>query len=285
MDTWGETLEVDWDKSSLDFSKVAPPPKAPYFPFISVNIDLSEISEDPCAFSSSVLNPRTLTTLHQLHPAFDQHSIFFFFFIRFFSPPILWWRRCSTTERPEKPDTFMALDMGTAIAAGAPKIRNCEFPFKTCADWDGKDGPCNEVQGQIDNPGGERSSIWWSIASEIRRSKSAQQSCVVGPAWRRLQRDFLPCKPEHLIVLHPHLGSFISLYRIIGSHVEKYLSPCEWSDLSPWIRGLANAGIFFQDAGVRQPARRLLPGPSACPLLLAGWCPFLKTLLNFNFKV
>jgi len=33
---------------------------------------------------------------------------------------------------------------------------------------------------------------------------------------------------------------------------------------------LANAGIFFQDAGVRQPARRLLPGPSTCPLLLAG---------------
>ncbi len=282
MDTWGETLEVDWDKSSLDFSKVAPPPKAPYFPFISVNIDLSEISEDPCAFSSSVLNPRTLTTLHQLHPAFDQHSIFFFFFIRFFSPPILWWRRCSTTERPENPDTFMALDMGTAIAAGAPKIRNCAFPFKTCADWDGKDCPCNEVQGQIDNPGGERSSIWWSIASEIRCSKSAQQSCVVGPARRRRQRDFLPCKPEPLIALHPHLGSFISLYQIMESHVE--YSPMTvrviWPiTVDPW------AGERFFRCRVRQPARRLLPGPSTCPLFLAGWCPFLKTLFNFSFKV
>jgi hypothetical protein len=158
----------------------------------------------------------------------------------------------------------MALDMGTAIAAGAPKIRNCEFPFKTCADWDGKDGPCSEVQGQIDNPGGEKSSIWWSIASGIRCSKSAQQSCVVGPVRRRLQRDFLPCKPEPLIALHPHLGSFISLYRINGSHVEKHLWPCEWSDLSPWIRGLANAGIFFQDAVSSAPEYVNLPA-ACCP--------------------
>jgi hypothetical protein len=86
-DTWGETLEVDWERSSLDFSKVAPPPKAPYFPFISVNTDLTEMSGKPCrAFSSSVLNPRTLTLLHPLHPAASGHAICFFW-TRLFSPP------------------------------------------------------------------------------------------------------------------------------------------------------------------------------------------------------
>lgn len=57
-DTWDELKQI-----KLDFSKVAPPPKAQSFPLSSVNTDLTDMwGGNPCCCCdfSSVLNPRTL---------------------------------------------------------------------------------------------------------------------------------------------------------------------------------------------------------------------------------